>query len=310
MTRHLLIVCFALGLAFPAAAADNDWKAVAAGVSYREYTSDHTDIYVTRVDLTNDAIEVISTPAAYRGTTVRDFAQKTKAIAAINGDYFDTHFNPRGLMISPCDQWTGAKDNPLHESVIAVAKDHATIEPQATFAAANDVTTAIAGWPLLVKSCTALSAKELPGSDVFTRSPQPRTAVGVTKDGTTMYFVVADGRRTGVPGVTLADLADFMADELDVCSAVNLDGGGSSTMWVSDKVVNRPADGVERKVGDHLAVVLRSDATCPPPPAVQTASSITTTTTTTTTTVKTTTTTPMSSSTPAPTTTSTAPPRR
>lgn len=305
MTRHLLIACFAIAIAIPAAAADNDWKPVAPGVAYREYTSDHSDIFVTRVDLTNDSIEVISTPAAYRGTTVRDFAQKTKAIVAINGDYFDTHFNPRGLMINPCDQWAGAKDNPLHESVVAVAKNHAAITPQAAFAVTNDVTTAISGWPLLVKSCTPLSAKELPGSDVFTRSPQPRTAVGLTRDGATMYFVVADGRRTGIPGLTLADLADFMADELNVCSAVNLDGGGSSTMWVSDKVVNRPADGVERKVGDHLAVVLRSDATCPPPPSVQTASSTTTTTTITTTTVKTTTTAPMSSSS-----TSTTPPRR
>jgi exopolysaccharide biosynthesis protein len=74
-----------------------------------------------------------------------------------------------------------------------------------------------------------------------------------------MYFVVADGRRTGVPGLTLAQLASFMADELDACSAMNLDGGGSSAMWVGSRIVNRPADGTERPVGNHLAVVLRSD---------------------------------------------------
>src|SRR5206468_2141190 len=126
-------------------------------------------------------------PQPYRGTTVRDFAQKTKAIVAINGDYFDTHFTPRGLMINPCDQWAGAKDNAMHESVVAVANHTAFIQPQDKFdATATPVTTAVAGWPLLVKSCSALSAKELPGSDVFTRSPQPRSAVGVTKDGTTM----------------------------------------------------------------------------------------------------------------------------
>ena len=74
-----------------------------------------------------------------------------------------------------------------------------------------------------------------------------------------MYFVVADGRRTGVPGVTLAQLAAFMADELDACSAMNLDGGGSSAMWVGNHIVNRPADGVERPVGNHLGVIRRSD---------------------------------------------------
>src|SRR5205085_9660994 len=99
----------------------------------------------------------------------------------------------------------------------------------------------------------------LPGSDAFTRTTHPRTAVGLSRDGKMMYFVVADGRRTGVPGLTLAQLASFMANELDACSAMNLDGGGSSAMWVSNRIVNRPADGIERPVGNHLAVVLRGD---------------------------------------------------
>ena len=264
MTRKSLLALCAFLVAISLHA--DDWTAVAPGVAYREFTSDHTDIYVVRIDLTNDAITVISTPTAYRGTTVADFAAKTKAIAAINGDYFDAKFVPRGLTITTCDQWAGASNNPLHESVLAISKARATIQAQSDFEATSDVATAVAGWPLLVRSCTPLTAKELPGSDVFTRSPQPRTAVGLTKDGATLYFVVADGRRTGIPGLTLADLGSFMADELDVCSAVNLDGGGSSTMWVSDKVVNRPADGVQRKVGDHLAVVFRSDLACPDVP--------------------------------------------
>jgi exopolysaccharide biosynthesis protein len=77
--------------------------------------------------------------------------------------------------------------------------------------------------------------------------------------------VVAEGRRTGVPGLTLAQLARFMHDELDVCAAMNLDGGGSAAMWVEDKIVNRPSDGVERKVGNHIGVIRRSDfAACNP----------------------------------------------
>ena len=50
-----------------------------------------------------------------------------------------------------------------------------------------------------------------------------------------------------------------MSEKLHACAAINFDGGGSSAMWVSDRIVNRPSDGVERPVGDHLAVVLRSD---------------------------------------------------
>jgi hypothetical protein len=57
----------------------------------------------------------------------------------------------------------------------------------------------------------------------------------------------------------LPQLAAFMAEKLHACAAINFDGGGSSAMWLSDRIVNRPSDGVERPVGDHLAVVLRSD---------------------------------------------------
>jgi len=147
----------------------------------------------------------------------------------------------------------------------------------------------VSGWPLIVNDCAALPAAQLPGSDAFTRAPHPRTAAGLTRDGKTLYFVVADGRRTGVPGMTLAQLASFMADRLNVCTAMNFDGGGSSAMWVRDRIVNRPSDGVERKVADHLAVVFSTDLPdCNAPDVTMTSS---TTSSTTVTTVKTTTTT-------------------
>ena len=38
-----------------------------------------------------------------------------------------------------------------------------------------------------------------------------------------------------------------------------LDGGGSTAMWVTDRLVNKPSDGVERRVGNHIAVILQSD---------------------------------------------------
>ena len=39
----------------------------------------------------------------------------------------------------------------------------------------------------------------------------------------------------------------------------NLDGGGSSALWLEDAIVNQPSDGTERKVGNHLAVVASHD---------------------------------------------------
>ncbi len=56
-----------------------------------------------------------------------------------------------------------------------------------------------------------------------------RTAIGVSKSGDTLYLVTVDGRQTDCPGMTQTKLAEFMIS-LGCDSAVNLDGGGSTTM--------------------------------------------------------------------------------
>lgn len=289
-----LTLSLVLLLAATAALAADEWTSVAPGVDYREFVGPHRDVHVARIDLTNDALLVIGTPQAHRGTTVSDYAKKNKALIAINADYFDAKFNPIGLTIGPCGLWEGSKDTG-REGVVAVGKGRALIQKQSDIMDPVEewVGAAVGGWPMLIKECTPLTAKELPGSDAFTRAPHPRTAVGLTKDGNTLYFVVADGRRSGIPGMTLAELAAFMDTELGACSAINLDGGGSTAMWVGDKLVNRPSDGVERRVGDHLGVVLAADFIgCPPAaPPTQVSSATTTTTTTAPTATQTTTTT-------------------
>jgi uncharacterized protein YigE (DUF2233 family) len=254
-TKRLFLTAFLL-FGFTAAAAD--WTTVAPGVDYQEFVADGLDVHVTRIDLTDDAVRVVVSRESERGMRVSEFAKKNHAIAAINGDYFDEKFNPVGLTIGPCGTWTGSKDT-KREGVIAVGDGKADIQkPSEVMEKPEEwMNGAISGWPMLVSNCKV--STPLPGSATFTTSPHPRTAVGLSKDRQTLYFVVADGRRTGVPGLTLPQLAAFMHDTLDVCSAINLDGGGSSAMWVGDKVVNRPSDGIERKVGDHIAVVARSD---------------------------------------------------
>ncbi|MDT7538914.1 MAG: hypothetical protein QOI82_2499 [Actinomycetota bacterium] len=99
--------------------------------------------------------------------------------------------------------------------------------------------------------------QDLNGADAFFER-QPRTAVGVTADGR-MLLVVVDGRQPGYSvGMTLQELADLMAS-LGAQNAINLDGGGSSAMWVNGLRVNRPSDGFERGVGSALVVLPGSD---------------------------------------------------
>lgn len=259
MTRALRFTALLLLLA-PALFADDGWTAVADGVSYRNFTGEAMNIHVARIDLTRDNLRVIATPQSQRRLRVSEFAKKNKAIVAINADYFTSEFKPIGLVAGPCGVWEGTADT-SREGVVAAGDGRAKIFPQREVLQQPEpwMEAIVSGWPMLVKNCKALTASELPGSNGFTRSPHPRTAVGVSRDGTLLYLVVAEGRRDGVPGMTLARLARFMARELGVCSAMNLDGGGSSAMWIGDRIVNRPSDGFEREVANHLAVIDADD---------------------------------------------------
>ncbi|HEX8616393.1 MAG TPA: phosphodiester glycosidase family protein [Thermoanaerobaculia bacterium] len=248
---------FLLTILLAGAACAADWEQVSPGVDYQHITRGTIDVHITRIDLRNPAIRVIATDESQSGLTVTEYAKKTDAIVAINADYFDTAARPLGVAAGPCGAWwKGDPKLERRQGLVAVGKGRAEIQNR-EMVVRRWMNGAVSGWPALIAGCEPIA--DLPGSDHFTRAPHPRTAAGLSRDGKTMYFVVADGRREGVPGMTLPELAAFMDSELDACAAMNLDGGGSSAMWVRDRIVNRPSDGVERKVGNHLAVVAAGD---------------------------------------------------
>ena len=116
---------------------------------------------------------------------------------------------------------------------------------------------AVAGVPLLIRDGKVdITWKEEKASKDFVETRHPRTAVANLKDGK-FLMLTADGRSEASAGIDLYDLADFLL-ELGAVDALNLDGGGSTTMVLDDKVVNHPSDkGGERKIGDALIVTLR-----------------------------------------------------
>jgi hypothetical protein len=96
----------------------------------------------------------------------------------------------------------------------------------------------------------------------------PRTAVGVDRDRRLVHLLVADGRTRSSRGLTLLQLARLMRSFGDD-EALNLDGGGSSTMVARNAagvvgVRNRPSDGRERYVPNGLG--FRYTAPKPPEP--------------------------------------------
>jgi len=80
----------------------------------------------------------------------------------------------------------------------------------------------------------------------------PRTAVAITGRGT-FLFVTLDGRQTHSAGMTLEELARELIG-MGAVEAINLDGGGSTTMVVKDVVRNSPSDGRERPVSDAILI--------------------------------------------------------
>lgn len=94
----------------------------------------------------------------------------------------------------------------------------------------------------------------------------PRTAVGVSADGRTLTILSVDGRQ---PGVASGMTGQEMRDELlkyGVHNAINLDGGGSTTVVQRDRavgdvrVLNRPSDGRERPVANVIGITVASPA--------------------------------------------------
>lgn len=114
----------------------------------------------------------------------------------------------------------------------------------------------LGGGPVLLRGgASAPDAGEYAAG--FRLERHPRTAVGARADGT-VVFVVVDGRQPALSvGLTIDELAALMS-ELGCVEAINLDGGGSTTMVIRGRVVNHPSDaGGERPVGDALLVFLR-----------------------------------------------------
>ncbi len=113
---------------------------------------------------------------------------------------------------------------------------------------------ALGGNPLLAVGGRVQT--DLSGSGAFF-DRNPRTAVGVTDSGR-LLLVVVDGREGRSVGMTLSELAQLMVD-LGARDAVNLDGGGSSEMFLNGLVVNQPSDGGERLVSNALVVLPGAD---------------------------------------------------
>ena len=117
------------------------------------------------------------------------------------------------------------------------------------------VTAAVGGGPrLLVDGQIAVDWAAEGFEAGFADGLNPRTAAGTSRDGRQLLLVTVDGRQAVSRGVSLGGMAQILK-RYGAWNAINLDGGGSTTLAADGLTVSSPGgDGSERPVADMLLV--------------------------------------------------------
>ncbi len=160
----------------------------------------------------------------------------------------DTLIPPDGVVVSA----GGEKARLLADVRLAqiVSLDYQVLPPW------SDVQHAVCGGPRLMTDGRIDINGHAEKFDASIRNGRhPRTAVALTVTGE-LLFIVVDGRSKRSAGMTLAELASYVK-KLGGLRAINLDGGGSSSMFIRDRIVNRPSDGKERPISNGILITTR-----------------------------------------------------
>lgn len=220
-------------------------------------------IYLARCPLGDQHFSIVSANGAKAGPTSR-IAAENNALVAMNGSYFNMkkHFNvtlvkDEGRIIPSSTVGDQKHSNGILRlqgrkgNKVDIFRITDTLECMKEVKRWRE---AIISGPVLLDSGKRISyaAEGSPeDADVminarfykrFYAGRHPRTAVGYTQDGW-LYFIVVDGRFPGkADGMSMTEL-QALAEALGLYEAMNLDGGGSSTLWTStDGVLNHPCD--------------------------------------------------------------------
>jgi hypothetical protein len=130
-------------------------------------------------------------------------------------------------------------------------------EPSETFPAGGSLwntVSAIGGSPVLIKNNTIQITDKEELISINNASNRPRSAIGYTSSGIVFLLAVEGDNGTNYPGINLPDLAALLKT-FNCFEAINLDGGGSTSMIVGGTRTVRPGDnGTERPVISALLI--------------------------------------------------------
>ncbi|MFD2555259.1 phosphodiester glycosidase family protein [Sphingobacterium tabacisoli] len=243
----------------------------ATEISYISKTGLAKKIFVIETDLTNPQVGIeVSTPnnSAQFGmqpmtkqATFEDF-EGHKVWAGINADFYNmTNGTPQGIVYKEGVAIKTTVTDQVNTFFAVLKNGKAFVGDQADYAnVKNQIQEAVGGRVTLVSD----GVLQPQTSTVL----EPRTAIGVSQDGSKVYMLVVDGRRFHYSnGMSYEELGQCLK-ALGAYDAINLDGGGSSTYFQRStpdfntdrfQLRNWPSDngGAERAVANGLLLIAK-----------------------------------------------------
>jgi hypothetical protein len=258
---------------------DGDWKPIFKGVSQLglHVTSPRPmQIIVVKIELETPGLEFVATPdngerpKETDGAFTSTFLKEQKCQLAINAAAFGpvTDTEGTGQDILGLHVVDGKQVSPWQNGYHFLAIEEGNIAKihREEVKDLSTIKTAVSGFNVVLWDGRVLKRNE---------AIHPRTVVGLSQDQKVMYWMVIDGRQPSYSvGAKVSEAAQLMKD-LGAFSALNLDGGGTSTLVIEGedglpKVLNRPVHGgipgKERPTASHLGLRAPKIAPVGPPP--------------------------------------------
>ena len=233
--------------------------------------------HIIKIDMKANGMELFITPPDSEGETplnartTSQFLDEFNVQIAINGDGFSPWWShspadyyphvgdpvaPLGLSASNGEVYSTGVQTPIGiKPTLYVSRRNVLSFNNPP----NNIHSAISGDRMIV-----IKGEIAPGLN--DREMEPRTAIGMNRNGRYLYLIVVDGRQPFYSsGATFAKLAQILIDQ-GAYLAMSLDGGGSSTLVIEGEagqpiILNSPIDnyipGRERPVGNHLGIYVK-----------------------------------------------------
>jgi exopolysaccharide biosynthesis protein len=239
-----------------------EWQSLANGVDYLhgKINSPRMEFWAARIDLNAPDVSIVINSDA---GTVSDFVRSNNLIMGINASPFDENRKNMGLVVSGGSMI----NNPVsrYDALVFYKNGQAIkaeIVSQADFILTANINNAVGGYHRILDSANPAPRTFREGTVSAQR--HPRSAAGISHNGSMLYLLVIDGRRSGSTGATELETA-LLLHALGSTEGINLDGGGSSTLAIryrdgTVRAVNTPGGlGRERPVAGCIGINLSTE---------------------------------------------------